>query len=62
MPSPGPRRRSRSLSGLLSWSYDDRILGDLSIRFYPAGIQIYAMLFGVIAVVLGALLDRKSVV
>ncbi|GAA4402384.1 branched-chain amino acid ABC transporter permease [Fodinibacter luteus] len=47
------------LSGLLSWSYDDRILGDLSIRFYPAGIQIYAMLFGVIAVVLGALLLRR---
>ncbi|MFL6152019.1 MAG: hypothetical protein ACJ72B_06515, partial [Ornithinibacter sp.] len=31
------------LSGLLSWSYDDRILGDLSPRFNPAGIQLYAM-------------------
>ena len=41
------------LSGLLSWSYDDRILGDLSIRFYPAGIQLYAMLLGVIALILG---------
>ena len=47
------RRRPLLLSGLLSWSYDDRILGDLSIRFYPAGIQLYAMLFGVIAVILG---------
>ena len=25
------------------------ILGDISIRFYPAGIQLYAMLFGVLA-------------
>jgi len=47
------------VSGLLSWSYDDRILGDLSIRFFPAGIQIYSMLFGVIAVILGVLLLRR---
>ncbi|MDF3044304.1 MAG: amino acid/amide transporter rane protein 2, family [Ornithinibacter sp.] len=47
------------LSGLLSWSYDDRILGDLSIRFYPAGIQLYAMLFGVIGVILAVLLLRR---
>ncbi|WP_240917955.1 branched-chain amino acid ABC transporter permease [Phycicoccus sp. HDW14] len=44
------------LSGLLSWSYDDRILGDISIRFFPAGIQIYAMVIGVVAIALGALL------
>ena len=47
------------VSGMLSWSYDDRILGDLSIRFYPAGIQLYAMLFGVIGVILAVLLLRR---
>ena len=47
------------LSGLLSWSYDDRILGDLSIRFYPAGIQLYAMLFGIIGIILAVLLMRR---
>ena len=47
------------ISGLLSWSYDDRILGDLSIRFYPAGIQLYAMSFGILAVILGVLLLRR---
>ena len=31
------------ISGLLSWSFDNRILGDISVRFYPAGIQLYAM-------------------
>ena len=30
------------ISGLLSWSYEPSILGDISIRFYPAGIQLYA--------------------
>ena len=47
------------VSGLLSWSYDDRILGDISIRFYPAGIQVYAMVLGAVAVILGALLLRR---
>ena len=47
------------ISGLLSWSYDDRILEDISIRFYPAGIQLYAMAFGVIAVILAVLLIRR---
>jgi branched-chain amino acid transport system permease protein len=47
------------VSGLLSWSYDDRILGDISIRFYPAGIQVYAMVIGAVAVLLGALLWRR---
>jgi branched-chain amino acid transport system permease protein len=47
------------VSGLLSWSFDERILGDLSIRFYPAGLQIYAMLFGVVGIILGVLLLRR---
>jgi branched-chain amino acid transport system permease protein len=47
------------VSGLLSWSYDDRILGDISIRFYPAGIQVYAMVLGAVAVILGVLLLRR---
>ena len=47
------------ISGLLSWSFDNRILGDISIRFYPAGIQLYAMLFGILAVILGVLLLRR---
>jgi branched-chain amino acid transport system permease protein len=47
------------VSGLLSWSYDDRILGDLSPRLNPAGMQLYAMLFGVIGIILGALLLRR---
>jgi branched-chain amino acid transport system permease protein len=47
------------ISGLLSWSYDNRILGDISIRLYPAGIQLYSMLFGVLGVILGVLLLRR---
>ncbi len=47
------------ISGLLSWSYDNRVLGDISIRFYPAGIQLYAMMFGILAVVLGVVLLRR---
>lgn len=47
------------LSGLLSWSYDDRILGDLSIRFFPAGIQIYAIVLGIVGIALGTLLLRR---
>jgi branched-chain amino acid transport system permease protein len=47
------------VSGLLSWSYDDQILDDISIRFYPAGIQIYAMVLGAVAVLLGFLLSRR---
>ncbi len=46
------------LSGFLSWSYDNRILGDISIRFYPAGIQLYAMAAGLVAVLLGLLVVR----
>ena len=47
------------ISGLLSWSFDNRILDDISIRFYPAGIQIYSMMFGVLALILGVLLLRR---
>ena len=47
------------ISGLLSWSYDNRILGNIAVRFYPAGIQIYSMLFGILAVILGVLLLRR---
>ncbi len=47
------------LSGFLSWSYDDRILDDISIRFYPAGIQIYAMALGIVALGFGVLLLRR---
>ncbi len=43
------------LSGLLSWSYDDRILGDISIRFYPLGIQIFVMVLGVLSIGVGVL-------
>ena len=47
------------ISGLLSWSYDDRILDDISVRFYPLGIQIFAIMLGLVAVVLGVLLFRR---
>ncbi len=47
------------ISGLLSWSYDDTILGDISIRFYPAGVQIYVMLQGLLALILAVLLLRR---
>ncbi len=47
------------ISGLLSWSYDERILGNIAVRFYPAGIQIYSMMFGVLALILGVLLVRR---
>ncbi|MCE1178639.1 MAG: branched-chain amino acid ABC transporter permease [Micrococcales bacterium] len=45
------------VSGLLSWSYDDRILGDISIRFWPVGVQIMAMVLGALGVAF-ALMDR----
>lgn len=49
------------LSGLLSWSYDDRILEDISVRFSPLGIQVYAMAVGLLAIVLALLLPRRPV-
>ena len=36
------------ISGLLSWSFDNRILGDISVRFYPLGIQLYAIRFSML--------------
>jgi branched-chain amino acid transport system permease protein len=48
------------VSGLLSWSFDNRILGDISIRFYPAGIQAFAIVLGVAALAL-AMLARRGV-
>ncbi|WP_377642772.1 branched-chain amino acid ABC transporter permease [Oryzobacter terrae] len=47
------------VSGLLSWSYDERILDDISVRFFPLGIQIFAMALGITAIVLGVLLLRR---
>lgn len=40
------------LSGLLSWSYEP-ILGDISVRFWPVTLQVYAMVIGAVALVLG---------
>ncbi len=40
------------VSGLLSWSFDDRILGDISIRFYPASVQLFVMVVGTVALLL----------
>jgi branched-chain amino acid transport system permease protein len=45
------------LGSFLSWSYDDRILGDLSLRFNPGGLQILAIILGIL-VVLFLLVER----
>ncbi|MEO5609028.1 MAG: branched-chain amino acid ABC transporter permease [Ornithinibacter sp.] len=47
------------ISGFLSWSYDNRILDDISIRFYPAGVQLFVMAVGVVAAILGVLIARR---
>ena len=39
------------LSGLLSWSYEP-ILGDISVRFWPVTLQVYAMVIGAVALLL----------
>ncbi len=39
------------VSGLLSWSFEP-ILGDVSVRFWPVTLQVYAMVMGVISLVL----------
>lgn len=39
------------LSGLLSWSYEP-ILGDISVRFWPVTLQVYAIVMGLIALLL----------
>ncbi|MEV0802669.1 branched-chain amino acid ABC transporter permease [Kribbella sp. NPDC050281] len=40
------------VGSFLSWSYDDEILGDLSINFFPGGLQILAIILALIALVL----------
>jgi branched-chain amino acid transport system permease protein len=40
------------IGSFLSWSYDSNILGDLSINFYPGGLQILAIIAAVLALVL----------
>ncbi|MGL4174649.1 MAG: branched-chain amino acid ABC transporter permease [Dermatophilaceae bacterium] len=47
------------VSGLLSWCYDDRVLGDISPRFSPAGIQTYAITLGVLTFFIVGLLLRR---
>jgi len=42
----------------LSWSYDGAILGDLSISFYPAGLQVLMIIVAVLAV--GLLLAHRG--
>ena len=39
------------VSGLLSWSYDPNILGDISIAFWPATLQLFAIFLGVIGLI-----------
>ena len=34
----------------LSWSYTNDVLGDLSINFYPGGVQICMIVLGLVAV------------
>ncbi len=40
------------VGSLLSWSYDPDVLGDLSINFYPGGLQILAVIVALLAIVL----------
>ncbi|MGD7788981.1 branched-chain amino acid ABC transporter permease [Propionibacteriaceae bacterium Y1700] len=40
------------ISGFLSWCYDDRVLDDISIRFWPASLQLFAVVLGAIGLVL----------
>ncbi|MEU4193786.1 branched-chain amino acid ABC transporter permease [Kribbella sp. NPDC026611] len=40
------------VGSFLSWSYDSSILNDLSINFYPGGLQILAIIVAVLALVL----------
>lgn len=40
------------VSGLLSWCFDDRVLGNVAVRFWPATLQIFAMALGALAVLL----------
>ena len=47
------------VSGLLSWCYDNRVLGNIAPRFFPAGVQLYAMALGILAVILAVLLRKR---
>ncbi|HZW43486.1 MAG TPA: branched-chain amino acid ABC transporter permease [Dermatophilaceae bacterium] len=40
------------IGSLLSWSYDPQVLGNLSISFNPASLQIQAIALGLLAVIL----------
>ncbi|MEV0790828.1 branched-chain amino acid ABC transporter permease [Kribbella sp. NPDC050459] len=40
------------VGSFLSWSYDGSILNDLSINFYPGGLQILAIIVAVLSLVL----------
>jgi len=40
------------LGSLLSWCYDPRVLGNVSIMFNPGGLQIMAIVLGLVAVIL----------
>ena len=40
------------VGSFLSWSYDGTILNDLSINFYPGGLQILAIIIAVLSLVL----------
>jgi branched-chain amino acid transport system permease protein len=40
------------IGSFLSWSYDDQILGDLSLNLYPGGLQILAILGAVVGLLL----------
>ncbi|GAA1159704.1 branched-chain amino acid ABC transporter permease [Kribbella jejuensis] len=40
------------IGSFLSWSYDGQILNDLSINFYPGGLQILAIVGAVLSLVL----------
>ncbi len=40
------------VSGLLSWSYDPNILGNISVAFWPASLQLFAMILGALGLVM----------
>ncbi|MFC7488875.1 branched-chain amino acid ABC transporter permease [Knoellia sp. CPCC 206453] len=46
------------IGSLLSWSHDGSVLGDLSVDFYPNGLQISAIAIGVVALLF--LLARRG--
>jgi branched-chain amino acid transport system permease protein len=46
------------VGSFLSWCYDDRVLGDLSLRGNPGGLQILAIILGLLA--LGLLFTERG--